>query len=404
MLRIDDFRHIVPDNELAAIYRKARAVSGLSVAHINSTFQGGGVAEILNSLVPLMNDAGMKASWLILHGTADFFETTKGFHNALQGNRNLSLTTHHRELYERTNEDFCSFTDLHHGVVVIHDPQPLALIRYYRKTQPWVWQCHIDLSDPDPVLYDYLKGFLLQYDQMVVSNSSYLKEDIPTPQRIIYPAINPLTAKNKTLPEATIRETLDRAGIPTEKPIISQVSRLDPWKDPEGVIDVFEIVRQQCDCRLILCYNAATDDPEGLKMYQRVYQRARQLVESGDMMLVVGNTDTVVNAIQSVSAVVVQKSIREGFCLAVTEALWKGRPVVASKVGGIPNQIEDGVSGYLVAADDANAFAERIAFLLQHPKEAEAMGKKGKERVRDRFLITRLLSDYLDMLAAMIRS
>lgn len=398
MLRIDDFRYIVPDSELAAIYQKARLVSGLRMSHINSTFQGGGVAEMLYSLVPLLNDAGVKASWLVLHGSADFFETTKKFHNALQGDKSLRLTEHQREVYEQTNETFASFTELPNDAVVVHDPQPLALIRFYRKSQPWIWRCHIDLSDPNQEFYEYLKGFILRYDQMVVSSSGYLKQDIPTPQRVIYPAINPLSLKNKVIATQVLRDTLAKMNIPTDKPFISQVSRLDPWKDPEGVVDIYEMVKERCDCRLVLCYNTAADDPEGYRMHQKVHRRARKLIEKGDVLMVVGSSDTIVNAVQTASAVVIQKSMREGFCLAVTEAMWKGRPVVASRIGGIPSQIEDGITGFLAAPDDIATFAEKVTLLLQHPKDAEEMGKKGKESVRGKFLITRMLKDCLDVL------
>jgi trehalose synthase len=191
---------------------------------------------------------------------------------------------------------------------------------------------------------------------------------------------------------------LKMAGIPTDKPIITQVSRLDPWKDPEGVIDVYKMVKEKVDCRLLFCYNVASDDPEGLQMYRKVHRKANKLVNTKDIIFVVGNNETLVNAVQRFSSVIIQKSIREGFCLCVTEALWKGTPVVASNVGGIPYQIEDGKSGFLVEPQDNEGFAERIVHILKNPKEAEAIGEKGKEKVRREFLITRLLSDYLDML------
>jgi trehalose synthase len=191
---------------------------------------------------------------------------------------------------------------------------------------------------------------------------------------------------------------ITKAGIPTDKPVITQVSRLDPWKDPEGVIDVFKQVRQQVDCRLVLCYNVASDDPEGLQMYRKVVRKANRLLETGDVVLVVGNTEPLVNAVQRFSDVIIQKSTKEGFCLCVTEALWKGTPVVASNVGGIPVQIDDGQGGYLLDPHDNDGFAQRIVHILQNPDEAKAMGEKAKEKVRREFLITRLLSDYLDML------
>ena len=401
MLRLEDFRHIVPDETLAEIYARARKLYGQHILHLNATYQGGGVAEILYSLAMLMNDVGVDAGWRILHGSQEFFEVTKGFHNALQGAR-LNLSERKKRLYRAVNENFARFTHLDHDCVIVHDPQPLALIASYRKRQPWIWRCHIDLTDPHADLWDFLKGFVLKYDQMVVSSEKYFKDDLPVDQRLMYPAINPLSPKNTTISEKTIHEQLAKADVPLDKPLITQVSRLDPWKDPEGVIDVFKMVKQQVDCRLVLCYNVASDDPEGLQMYKKVQRKANRMLETGDILLVVGNSEKLVNAIQRHSQVVIQKSTKEGFCLAVTEAMWKGTPVVASNVGGIPSQIEDGKSGYLLAPNDLEGFAERIVHLLQHPDAATELGRQAKERVRDRFLITRLLSDYLDMLNAVM--
>jgi len=401
MLYLENFRHIVPDDTLAEIYAKARGLYGKHVVHVNSTYMGGGVAAILESLVPLMNDVGLDAGWRILHGTMEFFEVTKEFHNGLQG-RKVNITSRKKELYLRVNEDFGRFTHLDHDCVIVHDPQPLPLIASYKKRQPWIWRCHIDLTHPQPDLWEYLKAFLLKYDQVIVSDESYFKSDLPVDQRMMKPAINPLTEKNRDLTEGAVAKWLDRAGIPTDKPIVTQVSRLDPWKDPEGVLEIFALVRKRVECRLVFCYNVATDDPEALRIYERVHRKARKMVESGDVLFVVGNNDTLVNAIQRGSDVIVQKSTREGFSLAVTEALWKAKPVVASRVGGIPSQITDGETGFLLDADDKAGFADRIGHLIEHPEDGKAMGERARERVKQQFLITRLLSDYLDMLNAMV--
>ena len=397
MLRVEDFRHLVSDEALADIYARARKLYGKHIVHINSTYQGGGVAEILSSLVLLMNDVGIDTGWRILHGNPDFFEVTKKFHNALQGSA-IDLSPTKKNLYLQANENFADFTHLDHDCIIVHDPQPAALIRSYKKTQPWIWRCHIDLTDPDPGLWDFLKNFILKYDQMVISSESYLKDTLPIGQRIMCPAINPFTLKNKKLPEKTVLRYIKDLGIPTDKPIITQVSRLDPWKDPEGVVDIFNLVKEKVDCRLVFCYNFATDDPEGLQMYNKVYRKARKLAEKGDVLFVIGNRDILVNAVQTFADVVIQKSTREGFCLAVTEALWKGRPVVASNIGGIPGQIEDGQSGFLLEPKDYQGFADRIVHLLKNPKEGEKFGENAREMVRQKYLITRLLSDYLDML------
>jgi trehalose synthase len=397
MLRLEDFRKIVPDELLAEIYQRARHLYNKHIVHLNATYQGGGVAEILYSLAMLMNDVGIDTGWRILHGSQEFFEITKSFHNALQGAK-INLTDTKKKLYIQVNENFAKFTHIEHDCVIIHDPQPLSLIRSYRKRQPWIWRCHIDLTEPNPELWDFLKGFILKYDQIVFSSEKYFKKDLPVDQRLMFPAINPLSPKNRDISEKTMLEQIERVGVPTDKPVISQVSRLDPWKDPEGVIDVFKIVKEKVDCRLVFCYNVASDDPEGMRMFDKVYKKAGPMVKTGDIIFVVGNSETLVNAIQRYSSVIIQKSTREGFCLAVTEALWKGTPVVASNVGGIPVQIEDGKNGYLLEPMDNKGFADRIIHLLVNPKDREQLGKNAKETVRKKFLITRLLSDYLYML------
>ncbi len=401
MLSLEHFRHIVPDETLVEIYARARGLYGRNIVHLNATYQGGGVAEILYSLVLLMNDVGINAGWRILHGSQEFFEITKSFHNALQGAR-LNLSERKKRLYLQVNDNFSKFTHLDHDCVIIHDPQPLALIRSYRKSQPWIWRCHIDLTEPNKELWDFLKGFLLKYDQIVFSSEKYFKEDLPVDQRLMFPAINPLSQKNKEISNEIVLDQMKKVGVPTDKPVITQVSRLDPWKDPEGVIDVFKLVKEKIDCRLLFCYNVASDDPEGLRMYDKVYRKADKFAKKGDILFVIGNNEMLVNAVQRFSSVVIQKSIREGFCLSVTEAMWKAKPVVASNVGGIPVQIEDGKNGFLFKPNDIKGFADEIVHLLKNPDEAKDIGQKAKETARQKFLITRLLSDYLYMLNAML--
>jgi len=402
MLRLEDFRHVVPDEVLAEIYARARGLYGKHIVHVSATYQGGGVAEILFSLVSLMNDVGINAGWRILHGSQEFFEITKSFHNALQGGK-LNLTEKKQKLYLQVNDNFARFTHLDHDCIIVHDPQPLSLIRSYRKHQPWIWRCHIDLTEPHKDLWDFIKGFLLKYDQVVFSSEKYFKKNLPTDQRLMFPAINPLSQKNRHITDNVIREYITKAGVLVDKPVITQVSRLDPWKDPEGVIDVFKLVKQKVDCRLVLCYNVASDDPEGIRMYNKVYRKANKLAKKGDVIFVVGNNESLVNSIQRFSSVIIQKSIREGFCLAVTEALWKGIPVVASDVGGIGSQIEDGKNGFLLEPNDIEGFADRIIRILKNPSEGKRLGDNAVETVRQKFLITRLLSDYLDMLNSILK-
>ncbi len=395
--RLDQYREIVGDQEIYEIYHAARPLLGKRVVHINSTYVGGGVAEMLNSIVPLMNSIGILAGWRILHGTPDFFTVTKSFHNALQG-APLKLTEEMKKIYVKTNEDFSVFTHLTHDFVIVHDPQPLPLISFYQKRQPWIWRCHIDLSSPNEELWNFLKGFVLAYDAVIVSSEGYKKPDLPNRQVIFHPAIDPLSDKNRELPQSVIDEYIKRFNIPTDKPIITQISRFDPWKDPLGVIKIFRLVKQEVDARLILCGNMATDDPEGWKIYDQVRREASDLIERGDLLLITVDSSILVNVLQRISTVIVQKSTREGFGLTVTEAMYKGTPVVASRVGGIVLQIEDGKSGFLLDPYDYEGFARKIVELLRDPELRRYIGENAKKRVVEKFLITRLLKDYLYLL------
>lgn len=392
---LNDYRGIVNDEIISEIYKKARSLSGKRIVHINSTYHGGGVAEILSSLVPLMNDVGIDGGWRIIRGSADLFSITKKFHNALQGDI-LNLSSIKKKLYIQANEDFSTYTHLNHDCVVIHDPQPLPLIKFYKKRQPWIWRCHVDLSHPNKELWDFLKGFILKYDVAILSHESY-KDDLPLEYKIIRPGIDPLTPKNMELNSNLISKYLKKFNVPIDKPLLTQISRFDKWKAPEGVINIFKLVRQHVDCRLILCGSMAADDPEGIKIYEKVKQKANNLIAKGDVILITFDNDILVNVLQKVSSVIIQKSTREGFGLTVTEALWKETPVVASNVGGIPLQIEDGKNGFLFDPNDIKGFANKIIEILQNPDLAAEIGKKAKETVRNKFLITRILSDYLDL-------
>lgn len=382
---------------ISTIHKKVRKLYGTHSLAINSTFLGGGVAEILNSMIPLLNDAGLDTGWRTVHGTPDFYEITKKIHNAMQGNP-VGLTDDEKRLYLGVNRDFSIYTHINHDFVIVHDPQPLPLVRYFKKNQPWVWRCHIDLSEPNEDVWRFLRTYLLRYDVMLISSEKYRKPDLPVEQRIVHPAIDPLSMKNRDMSDEEIASYIQHAGIPTDKPVITQVSRMDPWKDPMGVLDVYEKVRQQVDCRLVFCYNLASDDPEGVQVYEEVYERAQEYVDAGDIVFVMGNNALLVNAIQRFAAVVLQKSLREGFCLTVTEAMWKGAAVVATTAGGIPEQITDGSDGYLIDPRDIDMTADRVIELLRNPKLREEMGRKARETVRQRFITTRLILDYIDLM------
>lgn len=394
---LEDYRKIVGNEVIKNIYKKADTLRGKHVLYINSTYQGGGVAEILNSLIPLMNSAGVDAGWRILHGTPDFFTITKKFHHALQGAK-INLTKIKKQIYEETNEAFSTYTHIKHDAVMIHDPQPLPLIKFYEKRQPWIWRCHVDLSKPNPEILDFLKEYIARYDLLILSSEKYRIKNLPVEQRVIHPAIDPLSPKNKGISKSVISKYLKKFGIKTDKPLITQVSRFDKWKDPLGVIDVFKTVRKEVDCRLVLCGSKAIDDPESQGIFNKVMLKAKNFVRNGEVILITTENHILVNSLQRSSAVVIQKSLREGFGLSVTEALWKGKPVVASNVGGIPIQIKDGRNGFLVGPHDTEKFAEKIIEILQEPELAKEMGENGKEMVKEKFLITRLISDHLDIL------
>ncbi|HHU83273.1 MAG TPA: glycosyltransferase [Firmicutes bacterium] len=404
MLRsLSDYREIVGDGVLSEIYKKSLKICKKHIVHINSTYQGGGVAEILPNLVSLMNDAGIDTGWRILHGDSDFFSITKKFHNALQGEK-INLSKIKRRLYLENNESFSRFTHIHHDCVIIHDPQPLPLINFQRKHQPWIWRCHIDISHPNQELWDFLKSFILRYDLMIISDNEFYRKDLPIPQRVIYPSIDPLSPKNMEISEELIRKTLRKFKIPTDKPLITQVSRFDKWKDPEGVIEVFQRVKEEIDCRLVLCGSMAADDPEGMQIYNKIMNKpaTKKLIQKKDLIVLTAENQILVNTLQRVSSVIIQKSLREGFGLTVTEALWKGTPVVASKVGGIPNQIIHEETGFLLQPKDYAGFARVIVNLLQDPGLCEKIGSRAKEHVRNNFLITRHLIDYLDLLGEIL--
>jgi trehalose synthase len=397
VLSLKDYKNVVGEELVKKIYEEAAPLEKKHIEHVNSTFYGGGVAEILNSLALLMNDVGIRTGWRLLKGHSDFFNVTKKFHNALQG-ANIILSDDKKKIYLETNEVnsvimHIDFADC----VIIHDPQPLPLINFYKKKQPWIWRCHVDLSDPNSELWAYLKKFIEKYDSVIVSMEQYKKQDIQKPYNIIPPSIDPLTAKNKPIPDAVIKKYLSKSGVDLDKPIISQISRFDKFKDPIGVVKSFEIIKKQVDCKLVLIGSMASDDPEGDTIYNKLMEKVKG---NKDIILINYTDDFLVNCLQRASDVVIQKSLKEGFGLTVTEALWKGAPVVAGNVGGIPLQVIDGKNGYLV--NNIKECADRTIKLLKDYKLREEMGKFGIEHVKKNFLITRHLLDYIRLLKHMI--
>jgi trehalose synthase len=388
---IEDYEPLVGSERVERLSRKAERFRDMHIANVSSTYYGGGVAEILTSLTLLMNAAGVKTGWRVIEGRPDFFSITKKMHNALQGG-DINLTDMKTNIYEEVVYENAMRNHLTHDVVIVHDPQTLPLICHYRKKAPWIWRCHVDLSAPNAELWAYLAGFIERYDAVVLSLPEYAQK-LTVPQRFIMPAINPFSTTNKELSEAEITDRLDHYGIPTDLPLVVQVSRFDKWKDPEGVIEAFRIARKEVDCTLVLVGNVATDDPEGQDVFQSICASAEERIH----ILSVQDT-ALVNALQRRAAVVLQKSTREGFGLTVTEAMWKGTPVIGGRVGGIKHQIEDGVNGYLV--DNVAQAAERIVHVLKDGKLREQMSARAKETVRQRFLMTRLMEDWLDLIGS----
>ncbi len=389
LVQVDDYEQFVGPDTVARIKQKASKLRDIHVAHVNSTYYGGGVAELLSSLTMLMASVGINTGWRVIQGSPDFFSITKKMHNALQGG-GINLSARKMEIYKSVIYENSVRNHLTHDIVIIHDPQPLALIEHYKKKGPWIWRCHLDLTHPQHDLWSYLGEFIEQYDALVFSIPEY-RQELDTPQLFFMPAIDPFSIKNRELSEAEMNERLDHYNIPTDLPLVVQISRFDRWKDPEGVIQAFKQARNMgVKATLVLLGNAATDDPDGEKVYKSLLDQREERI------LILSREDTaLVNALQRKAAVVLQKSIREGFGLTVAEAMWKGTPVIGGNVGGIRYQIEDGVNGFLVSSIDEAA--ERIVQLLDDEDLRQEMGAAARKAVENGFLLTRLLEQYLDL-------
>ncbi len=385
---IEDYKPFIGKETVKRIREKAKRLQGLHIVNVNSTYYGGGVSQLLSSVTLLMNSLGIRTGWRVIHGPPDFFSITKKIHNALQGGH-INLTDRKKRLYETVVYENAIRNHLDHDLVIIHDPQPLPIINHYRKKSPWVWRCHIDLSNPNAQVWDYLAPFVEKYDAVILSSRDYAQK-IKPPQLFFLPAIDPFTITNRELPQHEIDERLKHYHIPTDLPIVTQISRFDRWKDPEGVIKAFKLARREVDCTLVLLGNIATDDPEG----EEVYRSLSSCREERIIILTVQD-GALVNALQRRATVVLQKSIHEGFGLTVTEAMWKGAAVIGGNTGGIRHQIEDGTNGFLVSSIEEAA--ERIVQLIKDGDLREHLGRKARETVRQRFLLTRLLEQYLDL-------
>ncbi len=394
---LDDYRGVATDRLLTEIRDLAESLKGARVVHVNATAFGGGVAEMLESLVPLMRDVGLEAEWQVIAGDDEFFTVTKAFHNGLQG-MEMPLSPQMKEIWQRYNRRNAEAFEGRYDFVVVHDPQPAGLLYFdgHGAGRHWLWRSHIDTSHPNPAYWEFITPFLRPYQAGVFSLSAYAGDGLVFPElAIIHPSIDPLSSKNRPMDQRRARTMCRGLGVDTDRPVIAQISRYDPWKDPLGVIDVYRIVKGSLpEVQLVLMASMANDDPEGWEYLSRTQEHAG---DDPDIHLLSfeSNNDLEVNALQTYSDVVIQKSVREGFGLVVTEAMWKGQAVVGGAVGGIPLQVIDGQTGFLVRS--VEQCAEKVLFLLRNRDEAKAMGASAKEHVRKNFLTPRHLRDYLEL-------
>jgi trehalose synthase len=398
---LEAYRPIIGDERVEQIRALAEPLKGARVLHVNATAFGGGVAEILSTIVPLMNDVGVHTEWQVIRGADEFFNVTKAMHNSLQGML-LNWTPQMRDIWIRYNEMNAQLFDEDYDFVIVHDPQPAALLSLrtkltgHRPSGKWAWRCHIDLTEAQVEVWELLHPFVEDYDASIFTMQEYVQPDLHGKVFIVPPAIDPLSPKNVDISNETADEILMRYAVDPRRPMICQVSRFDPWKDPLGVIDVYRHLRDDVPgLQLVLIASMASDDPEGWAWYERTVRRAGEDYDIHILSNLNGVGNIEVNAFQREAKVVIQKSVREGFGLVVAEALWKGRPVVAGNVGGIPLQVLYGKTGYLV-----NTTAEcvnRTLYLLQHPDVSARMGAAGREHVRENFLMTRLMADEMSI-------
>ena len=398
---LEAYRPVVGDELIADLRERGYHLRGLRLLHLSSTATGGGVAEMLSCLVPLQRDAGLAAEWRVVAGDASFFGATKRIHNALQG-MHVSLSAEDRQEYLRHNEATARHLDGEWDVIVVHDPQPAAVRAFTPRTSArWLWRCHVDSSQPEPDVWNFLRPFVERHDQAVFTMPAFIPPDLGTRATAVAPAIDPLTSKNRVLPEYLARETVAEFGIDLARPLMLQVSRFDPWKNPLGVIAAWRRARESVPgLQLAMVGSMASDDPEGWEVYQSLQAETAGERDCFLFTNQLGVAHHEVNAFQRVADVAVQMSTREGFGLVVSETLWKATPMVAGSAGGIPLQLEDGVSGLI--ADGVDAVAAAVVALLEDPDRAAGFGVAGHARVRERFLAPRLLRDELALLSALV--
>jgi trehalose synthase len=398
-ITLESYREVAPKGAVDLLYKLAKRLEGRSILHVNSTRVGGGVAEILNRFVPLFNELGIKADWEVITGSPLFYQTTKSFHNALQGQR-VNISPEMYNEFKKTNREKAKDIAFDYDVVVIHDPQPAGFITRKRKGSKWLWRCHIDISRPDRKVWYFLKDYVARYDGALFSLPSFAQK-LSIPQYLVYPSIDPLSDKNRDLQEEEIKQVLEKYAIPIDRPFILQVSRFDRFKDPLGVIEAYKLVKKYNDCCLVLAGGGATDDPEGEQVLNEVKEAASQ---DKDIFIInlPPDSNTEINALQRAATVILQKSTKEGFGLTVAEGMWKGKPVIGGAVGGITAQIIYGETGFIVSSVEGCAY--RIRYLLNNPEESALIGEKAKEFTRRNFLIIRHLCDYCALMVSLLNT
>jgi trehalose synthase len=394
---VRDYEPIVGSEVIEELRALADHVAGRRLQNINSTAVGGGVAEILTRLVPLLRDLGVHVTWDFIKGDEAFFNVTKAFHNALHGAPE-TLTPEMFAIYDATTEANLADLPITGDVVFVHDLQPAGLVRARRQAgQRWAWRCHIDVSAPDPRVWEFLRPFVEQYDASVFSMPDFAQQ-LAVPQYMVAPSIDPLSNKNRDLEPGQVDAVLAKYHLDADRPILTQVSRFDRLKDPLGVIAAYRLAKKRYDCQLVLAGGGASDDPEGAAVLRQVQDRAADDADI-HVLLLPPFSDVEINALVRASAVVFQKSIKEGFGLTVAEAMWKRRPVIGGAVGGIKLQVIDGVTGYLVHSPEGAA--HRAMQLLADPDLGRRLGENGYEHVKQNFLLTRHVKDYLLLMLAL---
>lgn len=397
--RLDAYRGLTDEQTLDELRRLGRALRGARVLQVNATPYGGGVSELLRSIVPIERDLGLRVDWAVITAEPDFYAFTKRLHNGLQG-APFSVSERDRELYLHYNREAAEGIRDAYDFVIVHDPQPAAMRASCRTAGRWVWRAHIDMSHYDAVAWNFLRPFVLEYDRHIFTMPQFVPDGLSSDTVVIIaPAIDPLSPKNMPLPDDLMRRIVEWNGVSADRPLLTQVSRFDPWKDPLGVVEIYRRLKERHPgLQLALVGSMALDDPEAWGLYATLVQAAGDDMDIHVLTNFTGVGHVDVNAFQRCSTVVVQKSIREGFGLVISETLWKGTPVVAGRTGGIPLQMPDGTGGFLVDTDD---WVERIDELLRDRDRALALAGLGQQRVRERFLITRLVRDELAVLASL---